>query len=94
MVVIQLDSEQLSSLIQNSVCKTISGTKEKSGYNLNQKRSAFKNHRKKSNYKKRTRFPKPGKLLRWLIQLFFVFVLHSTVNHASVYKGCAHSEWQ
>jgi len=48
----------------------------------NQKK-AVKKHCRKSNHKKHKRFPKPGKLLRWLIQAFFVFVLHSMVNHAS-----------
>jgi hypothetical protein len=55
-------------------------------YYLNGKRKNLRKHRKKSNHKKYKRFPKPGKLLKWLIQVFFVFVLHSMVNHASMYK--------
>lgn len=51
------------------------------GNNLNGKRKNLRKHRKKSNHKKNKRFPKLGKLLKWLIKVFFVFVLHSMVNH-------------
>lgn len=47
----------------------------------NGKRKILRKHCKKSNHKKNKRFPKPGKLIRWLIQVFFVFVLHSMVNN-------------
>src|SRR5437868_9480078 len=118
MVNIQLDSEPLSSIVQNAVRKAISENPQPTGnpetnqlltikqpreflswpvqsiysflwctakhcinYYLNGKGKNLRKHRKKSNHKKHKRFPKPGKLLRWLIPLFLA--LHGMIKYSS-----------
>jgi hypothetical protein len=101
MVIIQLDTEQLSTLLQNIVRKAISEIPQQTGnpetnrlltikqagevlgryIQSNGKRESFLKNHKKSNHKKNKGFPKPSKLLSWLIKVFFVFVLRLIVNN-------------
>jgi hypothetical protein len=84
LLLISRQAKKLLSLPVQSIYGFLRSTAERYiDYSLNGKRK----DRKRSNHKENRRFPKPGKLLKLLIKVFFAFVLRSMVNNCDALKS-------